>query len=109
VKETYHTEAHNECHECDQYISYSDDFILNAPDNFKWSERVFDVVLLETEIQRYTHRVFANTPEEAISKALKGDSEIIDTRRVETLSRKEDVVTERMMNDIVIWANEEDI
>jgi len=31
VKETYHTEAHNECQECGQYISYSDDFILNAP------------------------------------------------------------------------------
>lgn len=107
VKETYHTEAHNECQDCGQYISYSDDFILNAPANFKWSERVFDVVLLETEIQRYTHRVFADTPEEAISKALKGDSEVIDTKRVETSARENDDVTERMMNDIVVWANKE--
>jgi len=53
--------------------------------------------------------VFANIPEEAISKALKGDSEMIDTKRIETLSREDDGVTERVMNDIVIWANKENI
>ena len=45
VKETYHDSVQNKCEECGESFTSLDDSILNAPDNFKWDEKVFDVIL----------------------------------------------------------------
>ena len=89
VKETQNDASDNECQDCGKSLEY-DEFIRGAPPGFKHPQKVYEVNILETEINRYTHLVFADSVEEAEAKALKGDSLLSGHRRLETTEREID-------------------